>query len=69
MSERLMRIEDVAAQTGVPVGTLRYWRLRDQGEGPRSARLGRRVVYRQSDVDAWVAEQFGEGPPAQLRVV
>ena len=30
-------------------------RFRVSGEGPRFARLGRRVVYRQSDLDAWVA--------------
>ena len=37
-------------------GTLRYYRLR--GTGPASFKLGgRRVVYRRSEVDRWVAEQ------------
>lgn len=57
---RLLRIEDVSEQTGVPVETLRYWRKRDKGEGPKSARIGRRVVYRQADVDAWIEAAFGE---------
>lgn len=36
--------------------TLRYWRA--QGVGPRWAKLGRRIVYRESDVQAWIEEQF-----------
>lgn len=46
---------EVSAQTLVPVGTLRYWR--HIGTGPESFKLGRRVVYRQSAVDAWIAAQ------------
>ncbi|CCH73474.1 Regulatory protein MerR (fragment) [Nostocoides australiense Ben110] len=40
-----------------PVGTLRYWR--HQGTGPKGFRLGaRRVMYRRSDVLAWLEEQY-----------
>lgn len=61
MTERLLlRVEDVSAQTGVPVNTLRYWRHRNKGEGPKSARLGKRVVYRPADVQAWIDAQFEE---------
>lgn len=56
----LLRMEDVSEQTGVPINTLRYWRNRKQGEGPKSARLGRRVVYLQSDVDEWVKAQLAK---------
>jgi hypothetical protein len=38
-----------------PVATLRYWRhLRT---GPRSFRLGRRVLYRRDDLTAWIDDQ------------
>lgn len=56
--DRLLRIEDVAEMTGIPVATWRHWRA--TGSGPRSARLGRRVVYRERDVQAWIDAQFGE---------
>ena len=36
--------------------TLRYWRHRSVG--PPSARIGRRVVYRVSDIEAWIDAQF-----------
>jgi predicted DNA-binding transcriptional regulator AlpA len=36
--------------------TLRYWR--HKGEGPPSARIGRRVVYRVKDIEAWIDAQF-----------
>ena len=45
----------VSEVTGVPVGTLRYWRHADQG--PASFTLGRRVVYRQAEVEAWIEAQ------------
>ncbi|MEN4476856.1 helix-turn-helix domain-containing protein [Mycolicibacterium cosmeticum] len=45
----------VSGLTGVPVGTLRYWRCTNQG--PASFTLGRRVVYRRSEVESWIAEQ------------
>jgi predicted DNA-binding transcriptional regulator AlpA len=60
MTVRLMRIEEVSEETGIPVETLRYWRQRQKGEGPTSARIGRRVVYRAADVDAWINAQFGD---------
>lgn len=58
MSQRepLLRIEEVAEWTGVTPSTLRFWR--HQGTGPKSAKLGRRVVYREAEVLAWIDEQF-----------
>ncbi len=58
MTTKLLRLADVAELTGVPVATLRFWR--HQGTGPRSAKIGRRVVYRESDVQRWVDSQFNE---------
>lgn len=53
---RLMRLDDVSDRTGVPVETLRYWRKK--GTGPPSTRLGRRVVYREDQVEDWIKAQF-----------
>ena len=44
-----------AALLGLSTNTLAKWRL--TGAGPRYIKLGRRVVYRQSDIEAWVAGQ------------
>ena len=55
---KLMRLPDVAALTGVAEATLRFWR--HTGTGPPSARLGRRVVYREEDVTRWIDEQFAK---------
>lgn len=52
----LLRIEDVSAQTGIPVETLRYWRK--EGRGPKFARIGRRLVCRPADLAAWLDAQF-----------
>lgn len=52
MQDRILTIEEVAEKTRKPVATLRYYRSR--GGGPASFRLGRRVVYREADVDAWI---------------
>jgi len=52
----LMRVEDVAQETGISVNTLRYWVT--QGTGPKSAKVGRRRMYRRADVQAWLDEQF-----------
>lgn len=56
---KLLRTADVAEMTGAPEATLRYWR--HQGYGPPSAKLGRRVVYREEDVIAWIDAQFERG--------
>jgi predicted DNA-binding transcriptional regulator AlpA len=53
---KLLRLPEVAEMTGIPEATLRFWRATHQG--PPSARLGRRVVYREADVVAWIDAQF-----------
>lgn len=55
MQDPILTVSQVSDETGVPAGTLRYWR--HINEGPESFRLGRRVVYKRSAVDAWVAAQ------------
>ena len=48
----LLTITEVADLLRAPVATLRYWR--HLGTGPRSFRLGRRVLYRRDDLDLWI---------------
>ena len=55
---QLLRKEEVAERLRVPIGTLNHWV--QTGQGPRSARIGRRRFWRAADVDAWVATQFEE---------
>jgi predicted DNA-binding transcriptional regulator AlpA len=51
----LLTLPEAAEVLRAPVATLRYWR--HLGTGPRSFRLGRRVVYRLADVRAWIDAQ------------
>ena len=48
---------ELAERINMSPATLRYWR--HQGVGPKWFRLGpRRVVYRVSDVQAWLDTQY-----------
>jgi len=52
-STSLKSVRDTAVYLGVSVSTLNKWRV--FGNGPRFCRLGRRVAYRQKDIDDFVA--------------
>ena len=53
----LLSAEDVSAQTGLSVETLAQWRC--QGRGIPYVKISRNCVrYRQSDLDAFVAERI-----------
>jgi DNA-binding transcriptional MerR regulator len=52
LMDRLLPLAEVSARTGVPVNTLRYWRT--HGTGPRSFRVGPRVMYSEPDVEAFI---------------
>lgn len=54
----LLSTPEVAEMTGLSESTLRYFRHTNQG--PRSGKLGRRVVYRREDVEAWIEQQLEE---------
>jgi predicted DNA-binding transcriptional regulator AlpA len=56
MAVKLLTIKEVAERYPIPEATWRYWR--HGGEGPPSARIGRRVVYIEDEVDAWVKARF-----------
>jgi excisionase family DNA binding protein len=53
----LLTITEAADLLRAPVATLRYWRHRNSG--PRSFRLGRRVLYRRDDLRAWIDARAG----------
>jgi hypothetical protein len=44
----------------VPVNTLKDWRAKGGVKGPRSAVIGGKVMYRESDVYAWIDQQFDQ---------
>ncbi len=55
----LLTITEAADLLRAPVATLRYWR--HLGTGPRSFRLGRRVLYRRDDLHTWIDAQRQQG--------
>lgn len=54
-----MTTAEVAALTRAPVETVRWWR--HVGRGPRSFKVGRRVLYAAEDVEAWLEAARAEG--------
>ena len=54
-ASELLTIAEAAQLLRTPVATLRYWR--HLGTGPRSFRLGRRVLYRRDDLRSWIDAQ------------
>jgi excisionase family DNA binding protein len=61
----LLTITEAAELLRAPVATLRYWR--HCNTGPRSFRLGRRVLYRREDLRAWVDAQHHQDNSARAR--
>lgn len=50
---------DAAVYVGLSVPTLKKYRL--DGTGPRYAKVGSRVVYRPTDLDAWLTAHLVGG--------
>lgn len=53
--DRLLTIEELSDYLGIPVATLRDWRV--DGLGPKAVKLGRAVRYPAAFVRTWVEEQ------------
>ena len=53
--DRILTMAEVAERLRTPLQTLRWWR--HCGRGPAGFKLGRRVVFRESEVEAWIQEQ------------
>ena len=54
----LITITEASERLRTPAATLRYWRHLDIG--PKSFKIGRRVVYRRDDLEAWIDTQRGQ---------
>lgn len=48
--------KEAAAALGVPVNTLSFWV--QQGTAPRSAKIGRRRMWREEDLKEWMDAKF-----------
>lgn len=55
----LITTEELAKIVRAPVETVRYWR--HIGKGPKSFKIGRRVLYRGDDVSRWIDEAHRDG--------
>ncbi len=61
--DRLLTLKELAQRGIATEATLRFWR-HNGDYGPRSAKIGRRVMYRESDVETWIKAQFDPRPAA-----
>lgn len=52
----LMTMDEVSEFVRIPVSTLRFYR--HKGTGPKSAKIGGRIMYRRTDVEAWLDAAF-----------
>jgi len=52
----LITTDELSAMLHTPYKKLEFWR--SHGKGPRYARIGKRVLYRKSDVEAWLTDAF-----------
>ena len=61
----MLGTEEAAPYIGVTAGTLRYWRHIADGTGPKSFRVGKKLVYyAQEDLDEWLATQYEQSVTA-----
>lgn len=62
-STQLLSPEDAGKYLGaeghpVPQTTLQFWR--HKGRGPTYLKIGRKILYRQNDLDAFIAKAVNE---------
>jgi hypothetical protein len=56
--DKLLTQAEVAERIRRPLATMRYWRY--VGAGPRGPTSLGRILYRESDVESWIAEEFAK---------
>jgi predicted DNA-binding transcriptional regulator AlpA len=61
--ERFMTTVEVAELLRMPVESVRWWR--HVGKGPKSFKLGRRVLYAREDLEAFIEQARLEQAPAE----
>jgi excisionase family DNA binding protein len=54
MATQYLTTTEVAELCRTSPDTVRYWR--HTGKGPRSFKVGRRLLYQRTDVDQWLAQ-------------
>jgi predicted DNA-binding transcriptional regulator AlpA len=54
----LLTAAEVAERVRGQEATVRFWRA--TGTGPKGGNVGGRVLYKQSDVEAWIESQFAK---------
>lgn len=57
VTKLLIGIRDLSQLTGTSENTIRYWIKYGNG-GPPFGRLGRRIVFKVSDVEEWINSAF-----------
>lgn len=55
---KLLTLDEVAELLRKSPSQMRW--MRHNGNGPRSAKLGGRLLYRESDVIDWIQKQFDD---------
>ena len=65
MSDNLLTSDETANITRLSRRTLE--RLRADGTGPQYVKLGRRILYRRSDLDLWIAGNVRCSTSAAIR--
>ena len=61
--DSLLTTKQVAAMIGISISTLNWWRHINDGTGPKWFSLSpKRVVYKESDVRAWLDAQYAASP-------
>lgn len=58
MPDKLLTIKEAAERIGRSPGALRF--QISQGRGPKTGKLGGRVLVRESDLEAWIASAFAD---------
>lgn len=61
--DRLLSEKEVSEKFGIGLHPLRDWRHAGAGDGPPVTRIGRRVLYRQGGVRAWLRDLEGGAVP------
>lgn len=56
MAAKILTLDEVSERTHIPIATLRWYRAKRIG--PKTFRLGGRVMAREDDVDEWVEAQY-----------
>lgn len=57
--QTMLSTKEASEHLGIAESTLRYWRHVADGTGPKSFRVGRKLVYYAvDDCDEWLAQQY-----------